>query len=845
MAQFIYDTEVFLHDWIAVFKVRGSPEWSIFHNDRELLAEFLNEHSDDLFIGFNSKSYDRYILTGICGGLDNETLKELSDYIVTDHQGFTFPALDGIYFRFNNVDIRDDMQQGLSLKAIEAHLMMDIQETEVDFNLARPLTEEEISQTISYCRHDVEATERVVDLRQGYLDSQIAVGNLAGIPPETALSMTNAKLTAAMLGAVRRDYNDEREYKVPDNLLTQYVPQEVFDFFARMKDPSLTDEEVFKSKLKLTIGSCPVTIAYGGIHGAIPNFMWKESPGDLIRNYDVASYYPSLMIQNGYISRSIPSAQKFIDTYNTRIAAKKSGDKATANALKLVLNTTYGATLNRYNPLNDPLMARSVCISGQLYLTELAVHLTREVPELEIVQLNTDGIMVRFDERYEKTVLSIVDEWQSRTGFGLEEDEISGIWQKDVNNYLMRSPDGHVKSKGGYVVRGIAPAGAFNINNQAVIVAEAIREYFLNGTPAADTINACNDISKFQLIAKAGAKYRDAAWEYGGKKYPVQKVNRVYASNDPLAGRITKVKIADDSEALIASMPDHSVIDNRAVLTVKDIDKGWYIALAEKRIDDFKGIKPGKKDKMAATEKKLPNACARLAEARVQFLNQHVDPSGKHMKMQFSYFELKDIVPSALRIFQSVGLLAQDVFDNDCAQLNVINIDDPADIITFSLPFVRWEGNAGVNPMQALGASVTYLRRYLYLIALDICENDEIDNCNSIQDAPAAKPANVVPLAAPAAKPKAATPVEREQTKVALTNADGPADELQIQQLKNALKKLKLEIPSAAGFIAALSLATKGFTTLTKVKCEELMVKLKSATPELLAQMTAELKGGR
>ena len=100
------------------------------------------------------------------------------------------------------------------------------------------------------------------------------------------------------------------------------------------------------------------------------------------------------MIKNGYASRNIPSFAKFENTYNTRISAKKAGDKATANNLKLVLNTCYGATLNQYNDLYDPLQARSVCISGQLYLSELANHLYTEVDGLEIVSLNTDGIMV-------------------------------------------------------------------------------------------------------------------------------------------------------------------------------------------------------------------------------------------------------------------------------------------------------------------------------------------------------------------------------------------------------------------------------------------------------------------
>ena len=55
--------------------------------------------------------------------------------------------------------------------------------------------------------------------------------------------------------------------------------------------------------------------------------------------------------------------------------------------MKLVLNTTYGAMLNKYNDLYDPLMGRSVCISGQLQLLEMAVHLIQDCPTLKIIQL--------------------------------------------------------------------------------------------------------------------------------------------------------------------------------------------------------------------------------------------------------------------------------------------------------------------------------------------------------------------------------------------------------------------------------------------------------------------------
>ena len=167
----------------------------------------------------------------------------------------------------------------------------------------------------------------------------------------------------------------------------------------------------------------------------------------IIKNFDVASYYPHLMTICGYTSRNIPSPDVFENVLERRMKAKAAGDKVTANALKLVVNTTYGAMLNQYNDLYDPLMGRSVCITGQLFLLEMAQNLYQNVEDLRIVQLNTDGVMIEFYEDQYDEVLEIVNEWQSRTGFELEEDSVSMIAQKDVNNYVEVQPSGAVRPK--------------------------------------------------------------------------------------------------------------------------------------------------------------------------------------------------------------------------------------------------------------------------------------------------------------------------------------------------------------------------------------------------------------
>lgn len=532
------------------------------------------------------------------------------------------------------------------------------------------------------------------------------------------------------------------------------------------------------------------------------------------------------MIQNGYSSRNIPSFELFEDVYNKRMEAKKAGDKTTANSYKLVLNTCYGATLNQYNDLYDPLQARSVCISGQLYLLELVCHLIQDVEGLIPVNVNTDGVMVEFEDSQQGQVTAILEEWQERTGFVLEEEAIARYYAKDCNNYVKVGADGSVEKKGGYVVRGIAPAGAFNVNNNAVIVAKAITEYFVNGTPVEDTINASEDIFEFQMIAKAGAKYKEAYHLVDGKKIPVQKVNRVYATPDKRYGKVYKVKADDDSEAKIDSLPEHCIIDNTAVTDpehtkLQQIDRSFYIKLAKKRIDDFRGIKPEKKIRKVrkmARATSAENALQKLSEARKLFLEEGIQKSGLNADIDFEYFELQDIVPVAIPIFDKVGLLPVVHMDKEIAYMDIINVDKPEDKVTFSIPLATWQGNRAVNPIQVMGATVTYYRRYLYQIALDICEADEIDD----------KPQSAL-VETPAPAPKVpATPQKRAEVKKKLTNADGMADDLQIGQLKKALKNLKSKVEDdyrdpVEEWMAKIAVASKGFTEIKKTDCAKML----------------------
>jgi hypothetical protein len=494
----------------------------------------------------------------------------------------------------------------------------NIEETQVDFNLDRPLTSEEIDSTVFYCKWDVKATAKLLTMRKGYLQAKLNVARTKGIPDTKALYMTNARLTAAFLDAVATERYDEREYSYPDNLDRSLIPSAIFDFFDRLHDENISDKELFSSKLSVDVDGAEAIIGFGGIHHAIPNYSECSTGNRIIRNFDVASLYPSLMVYCGYTSRNIPSAETFEQVYHTRLKAKAEGDKHTANTLKLILNTTYGASLATTNPLYDPLMGRSVCITGQLYILELAMRYLQACPSVRIIQLNTDGIMISLDESELPNIYRINDDWQQEKHLILEEDKIRKIVQKDVNNYVMVFDSGKVKTKGAYVTFGIAQAGAFSINNNFTIVKKAVIAYFENGTPVEDTIYQSTDIHEFQIIAKAGGGYKSVfrvpadfeerkkrwqkenrtpdrknprfTWDcYDGPRSEVQRVNRVYASLRPNMGTLVKVK-PDGTVGRIGGLPESCIIDNKNKLTLDQVDRYWYVALAKKYIEDYRGV---------------------------------------------------------------------------------------------------------------------------------------------------------------------------------------------------------------------------------------------------------------
>ena len=227
------------------------------------------------------------------------------------------------------------------------------------------------------------------------------------------------------------------------------------------------------------------------------------------------------------------------------------------------------------------------------------------------------------------------------------------------------------------------------------------------------------------------------------------------------------------------------------------------------------------------------NVYAKLLAVRSEFYENGAKKTGKNLHAEFMYFELEDIVPAVAPLFTKYGLLMKPSFTENTAEAHIINVDNPDQELVFSIPlqFIAEPAKFRMNEVQGVGAAVTYYRRYLYMLILDLVESDGFDSQkpkdeDSDEDAPA-----------PAPKAKApATPAQRGKIKEELTDSEGEASELQIEGLKAALSKLLDTDPEQEEFVQNVVLMTEEFTKITKSQCEQLT----NGVAEMLAAYETE-----
>lgn len=556
-----FDAEVFKKDWLFVIIDPESQEKHVIINDAEKLIAFHEEHKEHIWIGYNCHHYDQYILKGILCGFDPY---DISSFIISEkRQGWEYSSV------FSKVQLYefDIMTTANSLKELEGFMGNDIRESTVSFSIDRKLTGEELEEVVSYCNHDVEQTMEIFLHRREEFDSHVALLKAFKLPRKY-ISKTKAQLAAVILKANKLNRSDEFHLSIPDTLkINKY--KNITDWYGT------PDNHSYDKALETRVSSVAHVFGWGGLHGAREQYRAEG----IILNVDVISFYPSLMIEYGFLSRNVEDPALYKEIYEERIRLKAERNPM-QQPYKIVLNSVYGAMKYKFNNLYDPRQANNVCVSGQLLLLDLIEKLE---PYWTLIQSNTDGLIGKVKSQEDlNRVKEICGEWEERTAMKLEFDIFKKIYQKDVNNYILIKEDGSYKAKGAYVKE------LSSIDNDLPIINKALKNYFIESIPAEKTIMDCKELMMFQRVVKLSYKYSHALY---GEEVLQEKCLRVFASKNEEDKGVFKVKDEGKAEK-IANTPERCFIMNDSVIGRRvpiRLDKQWYIDLAEKRIEDFLG----------------------------------------------------------------------------------------------------------------------------------------------------------------------------------------------------------------------------------------------------------------
>lgn len=595
-----YDFEVFRYNWMVVIADLVAEKEEVIIDDSGKLKSFYESHKDYLWVGFNSSAYDQWILKSILAGYNPY---DMNEHLITKKmKGWQFS--DSLRdYKLYNYDCY--LENKGSLKRLEGYMGSSIHESSVDFRINRPLTEDEIKETVKYCRHDVSETIKVFCKRKSEFDALFSLIKLYNLPLED-ITKTKAQCSATVLGAEKHEYDDEWNFPLERECIEgikKYT--NVVDWF------SSSESRVPNAELNVIVGGCPCTFAQGGVHGAIKNYFEKGR----FLCADVASLYPSEMIQYNLLSRSAKNKDRYVEIYHKRLQLKAEGKKKEQAPYKIVLNATYGIQNFKYSPMYDPQRAHRVCFLGQLALLDLC----EKIEHLgQIVQQNTDGVYIKINETKgcEEEFYRICEDWEKRYRLNLEFDVVKALYQKDVNNYIEvyekvdKNGNPIIKAKGA-MVKDLS-----ELDYDLPIVNFAIRAYFVYGVPPEKTVQDNNNLIDFQKIyhvsslydralknctfskesyikEETGRKNTRTVWNNDGIIFETERTFRVFASKDQNEGALYKQKIGKNPEKFAGS-PEHCFIENGNIVGktceeyIDVLDKQWYIDEAYRRIRQFK-----------------------------------------------------------------------------------------------------------------------------------------------------------------------------------------------------------------------------------------------------------------
>lgn len=546
----MFDTECYADYWllsIMDYDTGTIHHFDLYPGGPDLpVKKIMRLFSNDTIVGFNIANYDLPLVVSALLGKNNTYLKNLSDKIIKSSMASWQIAKDfdiTVPQKWDYIDLFSIPPGKASLKAYGARLGAPKLQ-DLPFEPDSKIAIEQHALVKSYCENDLRLTKTLYDALQPEIHLRETMTKEYGVDVR---SKSDAQIAETIIKSeLKKLTGKEYRKQDPSKLLTSfYMKSPLFVtfsndllndiYFRLLKDPfainsaGRIDLPKWLKDVDIVIGNTAYGMGIGGLHSKEKSQFLCAENGYHISDLDVVSYYPSIILQQGVVPKSLGKA--FLSVYQglvlRRIEAKKAGDIGTANTLKIAVNGSYGKLGSIYSFLYAPEILIQTTITGQLALLMLIERM--ENSGIQVRSANTDGIVCYYHEDQTDLLHRIVDEWQRTTAFELEQANYRILASRDVNNYCAITMEGKVKMKGIFAPSYYAAEKPtqFHLakNPDRYIIPLSVIGYLKDGRPIEDTVRSCTDVRHFVSVTKVtgGAVWRGA---------PVGKTIRFYNSTD-------------------------------------------------------------------------------------------------------------------------------------------------------------------------------------------------------------------------------------------------------------------------------------------------------------------------
>ncbi|AFY98417.1 DNA polymerase [Leuconostoc phage LN34] len=572
-----------------VFEVDGVQIYLNVGKVRERANESLL-NGDYVFVGFNNKAYDNFLIEDILQNRPTNYIKLKSDSVIKKR-----PSQ---FIDFLNLDTKEQMQPGFSLKKFESMSGMAVEESSIPFDYKDVFTIEQILEVCHYNIQDLRATIKLYKTRKDYFDGkELLVKEYS--TSKTSINYSNGSTAASYLMGRDKLENFEPEdpdiYGVPTGVkLFLENALKVSPEISHLKTKAEREKVMRKEWTSLVMEDHGMvyTWGFGGLHSAkgrietnkrgTKKIVYDVVDETDVQQWDSGSHFPNIMLRDNLLGQV---TNKFRNLVIERLKNKALGNPL-AGTQKIIINSVYGLLRLQSSKLYNPKSAIRVNVSGMVAIYNLANHLDLVG---NVYQVNTDGIAFKpYPDVTQETLDNIKQRWEDEFKLQLEVSSFKRLIQRDVNNYIAVKQNDKLKLKGGAV--GQANGVDVTKSSKPTIIDHMLVEKLVYDRPFITTVQEgefrdyCFTLKSMKSSTQTGKMVDE-----NGKVFD-NEVNRTYATKS--GGKVLKEKVGDLENAKFPDTPEQMSIANYELPKEPpaDLDYSYYIELAEKKLESWKKV---------------------------------------------------------------------------------------------------------------------------------------------------------------------------------------------------------------------------------------------------------------